>query len=149
MSKMKLLTGIANNLADSFTSVTNTEYLYEIKYLLKEGKIEIDLLSGKVVPKKLQTENAKKSFGRYRKWFFSEIKKAGIPGDEITGVRISFSFKRMDHKSRCESDVELKEGARVLLKGKTEWSSIEFSGVVRIKTKDREYTSRKVNSSFS
>lgn len=91
MVKLRLLKGIANNLATSFTSVTNREYLYEIKHL-KINSIEIYLLKNKITPKEANTKNGKSVVKKYKEWFIREIKKLDLSIKDIEQVIIKLKI---------------------------------------------------------
>lgn len=95
MSKLNQLLGIANNLADSFVSVTNMGFLRHIGSLPPEKTklFEIDLLKETITPKELSTNKVKTTIQDYKTWFLSEIKKLEIELSEIEKVSIKVAYK--------------------------------------------------------
>ena len=126
MSKLNQLKGIANNLADSFVSVTNLSFLGYLKKLPIEetNVLNIDLLNEKIMPEHLVNNLVKKTVNNYKNWFSSEIEKLGISLEEIESVLIKIAFKVYSQKS------------------------VRYSCNVKIKAKGKEYEGI-VNSTFS
>ncbi|MBU3912930.1 MAG: hypothetical protein KKE50_02440 [Nanoarchaeota archaeon] len=95
MGKLSQLLGIANNLADSFVSVTNIEFLCHIEYLpIEKTKLfEIDLLKETITPEELSSDKVKKVIQNYKDWFLSEIKKLKIELADIEKVSIKVAYK--------------------------------------------------------
>ena len=95
MGKFNQLLGVANNLADSFVSVTNIEFLRHIEYLpLEKTKLfEIDLLKETISPEEISSEKVKKVIQYYKNWFLSEIKKLKIGLSDIENVLVKVAYK--------------------------------------------------------
>ncbi|MBI5347269.1 MAG: hypothetical protein HZB66_01520 [Candidatus Aenigmarchaeota archaeon] len=95
MGKFNQLLGVANNLADSFVSVTNIEFLKYIESLpIEKTKLfEIDLLKENISPKELSSEKVKKVIQNYKDWFLSEMKKLKIELSDIDDISIKVSYK--------------------------------------------------------
>src|SRR3989344_611702 len=95
MGKLNQLLGVANNLADSFVSVTNIEFLRHIEYLpLEKTKLfEIDLLKETISPEEISSEKVKKVIQYYKNWFLSEIKKLKIGLSDIENVLVKVAYK--------------------------------------------------------
>ena len=95
MSKLNQLLGIANNLADSFVSVTNIDFLHHIESLPVEKikLFEINLLKETIFPKELSSDNVKKVILNYKNWFLSEIEKLKIELSDIEKVSIKVAYK--------------------------------------------------------
>ncbi len=95
MGKLNQLLGVANNLAVSFVSVTNTDFLHHIESLPAEKTklFEIDLLKEMITPEGLSSEKVKKVIRDYKNWFLLEIKKLKIELSDIEKVSIKISYK--------------------------------------------------------
>jgi|WetSurMetagenome_2_1015567.scaffolds.fasta_scaffold1518968_1 hypothetical protein len=95
MSKLDQLLGLANNLADSFVSVSNIAFFHYIESLPKEktGLFEIDLLEGRITPSEINSNEVQKVIQNYKNWFLSEIKKLNIEPNEVEGVVIKIAYK--------------------------------------------------------
>lgn len=91
MGKLNQLLGIANNLADSFVSGINADFLHEIASL-KIDTLEINLLNNDHI-KKLKSNNSSLVLLHYRNWFNAEIKKLKIEASEIDSAWIRFTYK--------------------------------------------------------
>lgn len=87
--------GVANNLADSFVSVTNIEFLKYIELLpVEKTKLfEINLLKENISPKELSSEKVKRVIQDYKDWFLSEMKKLKIELSDIDNVLIKVAYK--------------------------------------------------------
>ena len=96
MGKLNQLNGVANNLADSFISVTNIEFLKHIETLPveKTKQFEINLLEQTIQPGDLQSEKTASVINRYKDWFDKETKKLGISLEDIQSVMIIVTLKR-------------------------------------------------------
>ena len=77
MSKLNQLLGVANNLGDSFVSVTNLHFLKHMESLPveKTNLFEIDILKETITPEDLMSKTVKDTITQYKKWFLSEIDK--------------------------------------------------------------------------
>lgn len=126
MGKFNQLSGVANNLADSFVSVTNIEFLHYIESLpVEKTKLfEIDLLKETISPEELSSEKSKKVIRNYMNWFLSEIRKLKIELSDVENVSIKVAYKP----------------------GKT--FARHYTCNVTIKAKGKDYT-KKVLSSYS
>ncbi len=95
MGKLNQLLGIANNLADSFVSITNIEFLLHIESLPVERTklFEINLLKETISPDELSSEKIKKVIGDYKNWFLTELKKLKIELSNIENVSIKVAYK--------------------------------------------------------
>jgi DNA-directed RNA polymerase subunit L len=95
MGNFNQLLGVANNLADSFISVTNVEFLKYIESLpIEKTKLfEINLLKENISPKELSSKKIKKVIQDYKDWFLSEIKKLKIELSDIDNVSIKVVYK--------------------------------------------------------
>lgn len=69
MSKLNQLLGVANNLADSFVSVTNLHFLKHMESLsIEKTKLfEIDILKETIIPKNLMSKPVKDTITQYKK----------------------------------------------------------------------------------
>ena len=96
MGKLSQLTRVANNLADSFVSVTNIEFLHYMESLPEEKTklFEIDLLRKTIAPKELYANMIKQVIEKYKEWFDSEIKKLNIELSDISEVIIRVAYKK-------------------------------------------------------
>ena len=85
MGKSNQLLGVANNLADSFVSVTNLHFLKHVESLpVEKTKLfEIDLLKETIKPENLMSKVVKDAIAQYKKWFLSEIDKFKIDINDI------------------------------------------------------------------
>lgn len=126
MGKLNQLLGVANNLADSFVSVTNIDFLHHIESLpVEKTKLfEINLLKETIISKELSSAKVKKVILDYKNWFLTEIKKLKIELSDIKKVSIKIAYKP----------------------GKT--FAKYYTCNVTIKTKNKEYT-KKAMSSYS
>lgn len=95
MSKLKLLSGVAHNLADSFISSTNMYFLEYIQSLpIEKTKLfEIDLLEVTIQPEDLLKNAQGLVITGYKNWFFSELEKLNINISEIEKVTIKVAYK--------------------------------------------------------
>ena len=95
MGKLNQLLGVANNLADSFVSVTNLYFLKHIESLpVEKTKLfEIDLLKETVKPEDLMGKTVKGTIVQYKKWFLSEIDKFKIELSDIEKVIVKIAYK--------------------------------------------------------
>lgn len=95
MGKLNQLLGIANNLADSFVSVTNIDFLHYIESLPAEKTklFEIDLLKETITPGELSSDKVKEVIQNYKNWFLSEIEKLKIELSDIEKVSIKVAYK--------------------------------------------------------
>ncbi|MFA5887793.1 MAG: hypothetical protein WC852_03725 [Candidatus Nanoarchaeia archaeon] len=95
MGKLNQLSGVANNLADSFISVTNIDFLHYIESLPYENTklFEINLLKKTINPKELDSDFVKQIIQKYKAWFDSEMKKLKIELNEIEAVSIKVAYK--------------------------------------------------------
>ena len=95
MGKFNQLSGVANNLADSFVSVTNIEFLHYIESLpVEKTKLfEIDLLKETISPKVLNSGKSKKIIQNYKNWFLLEIHKLKIELNDIKKVSIKIAYE--------------------------------------------------------
>ena len=95
MGKLNQLLGVANNLADSFVSVTNIEFLRHIESLpVEKTKLfEIDLLKETIKPEDLMSKTVKDTIIQYEKWFLSEIDKFKINLNDIEKVIVKIAYK--------------------------------------------------------
>ncbi|MFH1065112.1 MAG: hypothetical protein V1734_01250 [Nanoarchaeota archaeon] len=95
MGKLNQLTGVANNLADSFISVTNIDFLHYIESLPYENTklFEVNLLKETITPKELSSDFTKKIIQKYKMWFDSEMKKLKIESSDIEDVSIKVAYK--------------------------------------------------------
>lgn len=95
MGKIDQLTGIANNLQDSFLSPTNAAFLTLIQRLPQNisQRMNIDLLTESIQPKELISNKSKETIKKYRDWFISELTKLNITLAEIEQVSITLVYK--------------------------------------------------------
>ncbi len=95
MGKFSQLLGVANNLADSFVSVTNVEFLHYIESLPVENTklFEINLLNETITPENLTSKKVKQVIESYKKWFNSEMKRLKIELNDIENVSIKVAYK--------------------------------------------------------
>lgn len=94
MAKLKLLSGLAYNLADSFVSTTNYHFLKYVWSLPieKTKKIEIDLLKKTIMPKEIKNELVKEKIAQYKKWFLADLEKLKIPLGDIEKVMLIVTY---------------------------------------------------------
>lgn len=102
MGKLSQLTGVANNLADSFVSVTNMAFLgYIAKLPIEQSKlIEINLLDKTISPESIKANITKKVIQNYSKWFSNEIKKLELKLTDMDKVSIKVVYKPGKIKAR-------------------------------------------------
>jgi len=95
MGKFNQLLGVANNLADSFVSVTNIKFLRHIKSLPAEKTrlFEINLMKETISPQELSSKNVKKVIEDYRNWFLTELEKLKIELSDIENISIKVAYK--------------------------------------------------------
>ncbi|MBI4440518.1 hypothetical protein HY638_06095 [Candidatus Woesearchaeota archaeon] len=95
MGKLNQLLGVANNLADSFVSVTNLYFLKHIGSLPAEKTklVEIDLLKETIKPEDLMSKTVKGTIIQHKKWFLSEIDKFKIDLNDIEEVIVKIAYK--------------------------------------------------------
>ena|SRR3989344_8202560 len=95
MSKQNQLLGVANNLANSFVSPTNLEFLKHIETLPieKTELFEIDLLTGTINPADLMSEQVKTTIAQYRKWLAKELENLKLNTSDIKRVTIKVSHE--------------------------------------------------------
>ncbi len=95
MGKLNQLLGVANNLADSFVSVTNLHFLKHMESLpVEKTKLfEIDLLKETIKPEDLMSKTVKDIITQYKKWFLSEIDKFKIDINDIEKVIVKIAYK--------------------------------------------------------
>ncbi len=95
MGKLNQLLGIANNLADSFVSVTNLHFLKYMESLpVEKTKLfEIDILKETIKPKDLMSKTVKDTIAQYKKWFLSELDKFKIDLTDIEKVIVKIAYK--------------------------------------------------------
>lgn len=95
MGKLNQLLGVANNLADSFVSVTNLQFLKHMESLPVEKTklIEVDLLKETINPDDLMSKTVKDTITQYKKWFLSEIDKSKIDINDIEKVIVKIAYK--------------------------------------------------------
>src|SRR3989344_705548 len=95
MSKLNQLLGVANNLADSFVSVTNIHFLKHMESLPTEKTklFEIDILKENITPKDLMDKTVGNIIKQYKKWFLSEIDKFKIELSDIEKVIVKIAYK--------------------------------------------------------
>ncbi|MDD4877726.1 MAG: hypothetical protein PHO02_01670 [Candidatus Nanoarchaeia archaeon] len=95
MGKLNQLSGVANNLADSFVSVTNIDFLHYIESLPYENTklFEINLLKETITPQELDSDFVKQIIKKYKEWFDSEMKKLKIEPGDIEDVSIKVAYK--------------------------------------------------------
>jgi len=95
MGKLNQLLGVANNLADSFVSVTNLHFLKHMESLpVEKTKLfEIDLLKETIKPEDLMSKIVKDTIAQYKKWFLSEIDKFKIDINDVEKVIIKIAYK--------------------------------------------------------
>jgi len=103
MGKLNHLLGIANDLADSFVSVTNINFLNDLEFLPAEKTklFEIDLLKETIKPEELSSAKAKNVIKKYKGWFLSEIKKLKIELNDIEKVSIKVTYKLGKTFTKC------------------------------------------------
>jgi hypothetical protein len=96
MGKLNLLLGVANNLADSFVSVTNLDFLHHIESLPEEKtkSFNVNLLKEIITPDALSSGKVLEVIKKYKKWFLSEIKKLKIELNNIESVSIKVEYKK-------------------------------------------------------
>src|SRR3989344_4846241 len=95
MGKLNQLLGVANNLADSFVSVTNLHFLKHMESLpVEKTKLfEINLLKETIKPEDLLSKTVKDTIAQYKKWFLSEIEKLKIDLSDIEKVMVKIAYK--------------------------------------------------------
>jgi len=96
MSKLKQLSGVANNLLYNLINPYNGEYLYELAGLFKRTgneKVEIDLLDESADKEGFKTRNFEKVIKNSKNWFLSEIKRLEIDVEKIEKVVIKITKK--------------------------------------------------------
>ena len=95
MGKLNQLLGVANNLADSFVSVTNIHFLKHMESLPTEKTklFEIDILKENTTPKDLMDKTVGNIIKQYKKWFLSEIDKFKIELSDIEKVIVKIAYK--------------------------------------------------------
>ena len=95
MGKLNQLLDVANNLADSFVSVTNLRFLKHMESLpIEKTKLfEIDLLKETIKPEDLMSKTVKDTITQYKKWFLSEIDKFKIDIKDIEKVIVKIAYK--------------------------------------------------------
>ncbi len=94
MTKLKLLKGVAHNLADSFVSLNNHRFLKYIWSLpvKKTKKVEIDLLKETIIPKEIENKLVKEKIAQYKQWFLAELDKLKIPLKELEKVILIVTY---------------------------------------------------------
>ncbi len=92
MTKFRSLKGIANNLADSFISPTNLDFVHLVGSLYPEDAklIKINLLKETITPGELK-KSCKNILSYYKKWFVEEIKKLDISLEDLEDVTLKIS----------------------------------------------------------
>ena len=95
MAKLNQLLGIANNLADSFVSVTNLHFLKNMEslYVKKTKLFVINILKETIKPEDLMSKAVKDMIVQYKKWFLSEIDKFKIDLNDIEKVIVKIVYK--------------------------------------------------------
>ena len=95
MGKFNQLLGVAYNLADSFVSVINIEFLRHIESLpIEKTKLfKIDLLKETIFPRGLGSEKVKKVIKDYKNWFLTELEKLKIELNDMEKVSIKIAYK--------------------------------------------------------
>ncbi len=95
MGALRQLLGVANNLADSFVSVTNLQFLKHIESLPVEKTklLEIDVLQETITPEEVMSKTVMKTITKYKKWFFSEMNNANICAKDIEKVLVKLTYK--------------------------------------------------------
>ena len=95
MGKLNQLLGVANNLADSFVSVTNLHFLKHMESLpVEKTKLfEIDLLKETIKPEDLMSKRIKDTITQYKKWFLAELEKFKIDLNDIEKVIVKIAYK--------------------------------------------------------
>ena len=95
MGKLNQLLGVANNLGDSFVSVTNLHFLKHMESLPveKTNLFEIDILKETITPEDLMSKTVKDTITQYKKWFLSEIDKLKIDLTDIEKVIVKIAYK--------------------------------------------------------
>ncbi len=95
MGKLNQLFGVANNLADSFVSITNLHFLKHMESLpIEKTKLfEIDILKETINPEDLMSKTTKDTISQYKKWFLSEIDKFKIDLNDIEKVIVKIAYK--------------------------------------------------------
>ena len=75
MSKLNQLLGVANNLGDSFVSVTNLHFLKHMESLPveKTNLFEIDILKETITPEDLMSKTVKDTIMQYKNGFFQKL----------------------------------------------------------------------------
>ncbi len=95
MGKFNQLLGVANNLADSFVSVTNLHFLKHMESLpVEKTKLfEIDLLKETIKPENLMSKTVSDTITQYKNWFLSEMDKLKIDLKDIEKVIVKIAYK--------------------------------------------------------
>ncbi len=88
MAKFKALKGIANNLADGFTSATHIDLVNSLP-----SPCEIDIFNKSATPDASKPDRFNKILDEDRKWFLEQIKKVNIDLDDIDKVSIKIEHK--------------------------------------------------------
>ncbi len=85
--KLKELNGVVNDLLELDYRITNMKtLLYGMLATAKTVDFELDLLTGKMTPKK--TDDLSVMYGEKYKWFISRIKELGI-FEEIASAKLT------------------------------------------------------------
>jgi hypothetical protein len=118
--------GFDDNIADSFVSVTNRDFLKTLEFLqLEKTKLfEMDLLKETIAPGDIMGNTGQEAVVRYKIMFLSEIGKLKIELKDIERVLIMLTYKP----------------GKAFVK--------YYTCIVTIRAKGKEYT-RKVISSYS
>lgn len=116
MTKLNLLRGVANNLAESFISSTNIDSIKNLPL----GEVRIDLLSETIGP---TTESRELGIAvmRYHSWFNEEVKKAGIEHGDISRVLINLARKPEGQKIRYSCSVEIDAAGKRKFTSEKSW----------------------------
>jgi len=112
MVKLKLLKGIAHNLADSFSSCTNTEFVhYVYAQPKKDMSFNVDILNETISPGS-DNPSLKESVIKYKRWFLKNLQELKIPQDEVVSMllKIDISNTRLSQNWIVKSTVKTKEG---------------------------------------
>jgi hypothetical protein len=85
--KLKELNGVVNDLLELDYHITDMKnLLYDMLASAKTINFELDLLTGKMTPKK--TDDLGIMYGEKQKWFISRIKELGI-FEEISSAKLT------------------------------------------------------------
>jgi len=112
MVKLKLLKGLAHNLADSFSSPPNMDFLSYVKSLPKQNmSFNVDILNETISPGG-GDPLLKEVVVKYKRWFLYNMKLLKIPADEVVSIlmKIDISYTKVVQYWKVKCTVRTKDG---------------------------------------